>query len=94
MGWPEVLGAGEGAAPLLLMSWYVVYRVNRVVEMCLRAHLDVRAEHEERATMVAVADSLPVGGIAVRFEAGRPAWTLHKHPPGAVRPVLPVGEAA
>lgn len=94
MVWAEVLGVGGVSVPVLLLLWYVAQRVDGVVQMCLRAHLETHAEREERATMVAVAAALPEGGAAARFEAGQPTWVFYKHPGRVERPVLEPGEAA
>jgi len=94
MAWAEMLGVGGASVPVLLLLWYALRRVNAVVEMFLRAHLETHTEREERATMVAVAAALPDGGAAARFQAGQPAWVFYKHPGQAEHLVLDAGEAA
>ncbi|MCP9994443.1 hypothetical protein LUX09_34570 [Streptomyces albogriseolus] len=47
--------------------------------LCLKAHIATRAEREQRATMVAMAQSLPDGGAAARFEQGQSAWLFRKN---------------
>ncbi|GHB92450.1 hypothetical protein AB0H69_47350 [Streptomyces phaeochromogenes] len=77
--------AGAGGIPLLVLLYYAMRRARGIVEMWLEAHLATRAEREQRATMVAMAQSLPDGGAAARFEQGRPAWLFRKDaagPPG------------
>lgn len=59
MGWPELLGEGGTLLPLLALAMCVVRRVDRVIELCLRARIESRAEYEDRTTMTAVAAALP-----------------------------------
>ncbi|MGW5450248.1 hypothetical protein [Streptomyces asiaticus] len=70
--------AGAGGVPLLLLLFFAMRRAKGVVEMLVKAHIETRAEREQRATMVAMAQSLPDGGAAARFEEGRPAWLFRK----------------
>ncbi|GAA0452155.1 hypothetical protein GCM10010361_15300 [Streptomyces olivaceiscleroticus] len=77
--WLEWAGAGGASVPVLLLLFYALRRAKGIVEMYLKAHLEARAERERRATMVAMAASLPEGGAAARFEAGQPAWLFCKH---------------
>lgn len=61
--WVRVGGA---SLPVLLI--YAMRRLRGLAEMFRRAHLVTRMEGEQRATMVAMARSLPDGGAAARFE--------------------------
>lgn len=70
--------AGAGGVPLLLLLFFATRRSKGVVEMLVSAYIGIRAEREQRATMVAMAQSLPDGGAAARFEQGRPAWLFRK----------------
>ncbi|WP_326589275.1 hypothetical protein [Streptomyces brevispora] len=70
--------AGAGGVPLLLLLIFAMRRAKGVVEMLVKAYIETRTEREQRATMVAMAQSLPDGGAAARFEEGRPAWLFRK----------------
>ncbi len=94
MAWPELLGEGGTLIPLLALAMCVVRRVDRVIELCLRARIESRAEYEDRTTMTAVAAALPQGGAAVRFRSGQPDWVIYKHYAGTGQPALYRGEAA
>jgi hypothetical protein len=63
---------------VLVLLFYATRRARSIVEMLLKAHLVTRVEREQRATMVAMAQSLPDGGAAARFEQGQPAWLFRK----------------
>lgn len=94
MTWSYWVGAG-GSLPVMFLLYYAMRRTRGVVEMFLKAHLEARAEREQRATMVAMAQSLPDGGAAARFEQGRPAWLFRKDaaaPPD--HPAITTREAA
>lgn len=79
MAWVGLWGVG-GMASLLLgaVAWLSVRRLPGLLEMWVRARLDARAEREERATVLAVADALDHGGGAARFADGQPAWVFYK----------------
>ncbi|MFF7025941.1 hypothetical protein ACFY97_33620 [Streptomyces klenkii] len=77
MTWSYWAGAG-GALPVLFLLYYAMSRIRGIVEMLVKAHVTIRAEREQRATMIAMAQSLPDGGAAARFEQGRPAWLFRK----------------
>ncbi|MEU6926966.1 hypothetical protein [Streptomyces sp. NPDC046631] len=77
MTWSYWAGAG-GALPVLFLLYYAMRRARGIVEMLVKAHVATRAEREQRATMVAMAQSLPDGGAAARFEQGQPAWLFRK----------------
>ncbi|MEU7154590.1 hypothetical protein AB0B15_42275 [Streptomyces sp. NPDC045456] len=79
MTWLDWAGAGGASVPVLLLLFYALRRTKGIVEMYLRARLEAHAEREQRATMIAMAASLPEGGAAARFEDGQPAWLFHKH---------------
>ncbi|MEU4098638.1 hypothetical protein [Streptomyces sp. NPDC026673] len=70
--------AGAGGIPAMLLLYYAMRRGRGVVELLVKAHVETRVEREQRATMVAMAQSLPDGGAAARFEQGRPAWLFRK----------------
>ncbi|MEU0650397.1 hypothetical protein [Streptomyces umbrinus] len=78
MTWSYWVGAGGASLPVLFLLFYAMRRVRGLVEMLLKAHLVTRVEREQRATMVAMAQSLPEGGAAARFEQGQPAWLFRK----------------
>ncbi|MFF4355018.1 hypothetical protein [Streptomyces sp. NPDC001530] len=78
MTWSNWVGAGGASLPVLFLLYYAMRRARGIVEMLLTAHLAARAEREHRATMVAMAQSLPDGGAAARFEEGQPAWLFRK----------------
>ncbi|MFF3359239.1 hypothetical protein ACFYWN_43195 [Streptomyces sp. NPDC002917] len=77
MTWSHWVGAG-GALPVMLLLYYAMRRVRGVVEMLVKAYIETRMEREHRATMVAMAHSLPDGGAMARFEQGQPAWLFRK----------------
>lgn len=54
--------AGAGGVPLLLLLFFAMRRAKGVVEMLVKAYIGTRTEREQRATMVAMAQSLPDGG--------------------------------
>ncbi|MGW5354199.1 hypothetical protein ACWERV_27220 [Streptomyces sp. NPDC004031] len=60
MAWPELLGEGGTLIPLLALAMCVVRRVDRVIELCLRARIESRAEYEDwlRSREVALAQVL------------------------------------
>ncbi|WP_345045247.1 hypothetical protein [Streptomyces sannanensis] len=64
--------------PVLVLLFFAMRRVKGIVELLVKAHIETRAEREQRATMVAMAQSLPDGGAAARFEQGQPAWLFRK----------------
>lgn len=70
--------AGAGGVLLLLLLFFAMRRAKGIVEMLVKAYIETRTEREQRATMVAMAQSLPDGGAAARFEEGRPAWLFRK----------------
>ncbi|MFD8079343.1 hypothetical protein ACFV3E_42745 [Streptomyces sp. NPDC059718] len=70
--------AGAGGLPAMLLLYYAMRRARGVVELLVKAHVETRVEREQRATMVSMAQSLPDGGAAARFEQGRPAWLFRK----------------
>jgi hypothetical protein len=70
--------AGAGGVPLLLLLFFAMRRAKGIVEMLVKAYIETRTEREQRATMVAMAQSLPDGGAAARFEEGRSAWLFRK----------------
>ncbi|MFB6680187.1 hypothetical protein ACFCWG_48965 [Streptomyces sp. NPDC056390] len=78
MTWSYWVGAGGASLPVLFLLFYAMRRARGLAEMFLRAHLVTRMEREQRATMVAMAQSLPDGGAAARFEQGQPAWLFRK----------------
>ncbi|MDH3039279.1 hypothetical protein [Streptomyces sp. TRM75561] len=78
MTWSYWEGAGGVSLPVLILLFYALRRTRGVMEMLLKAHIATRAEREQRATMVAMAQSLPDGGAAARFEQGQPAWLFRK----------------
>ncbi|MFD4051738.1 hypothetical protein ACFWSF_40925 [Streptomyces sp. NPDC058611] len=78
MTWSYWVGAGGLSLPVLFLLFYAMRRARSIVEMLLQAHLATRVEREQRATMVAMAQSLPDGGAAARFEQGQPAWLFRK----------------
>ncbi|MFI5635382.1 hypothetical protein OIE61_44445 [Streptomyces sp. NBC_01762] len=78
MTWSYWVGAGGVSLPVMLLLYYAMRRARGVVEMLVKAHIETRAEREQRATMVAMAQSLPDGGAAARFEQGQPAWLFRK----------------
>ncbi|HEY8983292.1 MAG TPA: hypothetical protein VIU15_27400 [Streptomyces sp.] len=94
MTWTYWLGAGGVSLPVLLLLFYAMRRARGIVEMCLRAHHETRAEREQRATMVAMAQSLPEGGAVARFEQGRPAWIFRKEAAGVGQSAITSREAA
>ncbi|WP_431985240.1 hypothetical protein [Streptomyces qinglanensis] len=72
--------------PALLLLYYAMRRLRGIVEMLVETHIADRAEREQRATMVATAQSLPEGGAAARFDRGRPSWLFRKDPAEAAGP--------
>ncbi|MBH5338810.1 hypothetical protein IHE55_30175 [Streptomyces pactum] len=76
MTWSYWVGAG--GVPLLFLLVFVMRRTRGITELLVKAHIETRVEREQRATMVAMAQALPDGGSAVRFEEGRPAWLFRK----------------
>lgn len=78
MTWSYWAGAGGVSLPLLVLLFCAMRRARSIVEMLLKAHLVTRVEREQRATMIAMAQSLPDGGAAARFEQGQPAWLFRK----------------
>ncbi|MDW4910697.1 hypothetical protein RB628_36590 [Streptomyces sp. ADMS] len=76
MTWSYWVGAG--GVPLLVLLVFAMRRVKGVVEMLVKAYIETLTEREQRATMVAMAQSLPDGGAAARFEEGRPTWLFRK----------------
>ncbi|MFE1029984.1 hypothetical protein ACFW5I_36560 [Streptomyces sp. NPDC058818] len=76
MTWSYWVGAGGVSLPVLILLFYALRRARGVMEMLLKAHIATRAEREQRATMVAMAQSLPDGGAAVG--QGQPAWLFRK----------------
>ena len=94
MTWSYWLGAGGVSLPVFLLLFYAMRRARGIVEMCLKAHLEARAEREQRATMVAMAQSLPDGGAAARFDQGQPAWLFRKDVAGPGHPAITAREAA
>ncbi|MFF7656687.1 hypothetical protein ACFZCY_43950 [Streptomyces sp. NPDC007983] len=79
MTWLDWVGAGGASVPVLFLLLYALRRAKSIAEMYLKAHLEARAEREQRATMVAMAASLPEGGAAACFEEGQPSWLFYKH---------------
>ncbi|MEZ7002326.1 hypothetical protein [Streptomyces sp. AD55] len=63
---------------MLVLLFFAMRRSKGIVKLLVEAHVETRAEREQRATMVAMAQSLPDGGAAARFEEGRPAWLFRK----------------
>ncbi len=71
MTWSYWVGAGGLSLPVLVLLVFAMRRAKGVVEMLVKAYIETRTEREQRATMVAMAQSLPNGGAAARFEEGR-----------------------
>nr|WSW64609.1 hypothetical protein OG513_39430 [Streptomyces sp. NBC_00998] len=61
----------------MLLLLYAARRTKGMLEVYLKAFLEVRSEREQRTTMVAMAQALPEGGSVARFEEGQPAWLFH-----------------
>ena len=78
MTWSYWVGAGGVSLPVLVLLFFAMRRAKGVVEMLVKAYIETRTEREQRATMVAMAQSLPNGGAVARFEEGRPAWLFRK----------------
>lgn len=78
MTWSYWAGAGGVSLPVLVLLFFTMRRAKGVVEMLVKALIETRAEREQRATMVAMAQALPDGGAAARFEQGQPAWLFRK----------------
>lgn len=78
MTWSYWVGAGGVSLPVLVLLFFAMRGARGIVEMLVKAHLETRTEREQRATMVAMAQSLPDGGAAARFEQGQPAWLFRK----------------
>lgn len=94
MTWTHWLEVSGVSLPVLLLLFYAMRHARSIVEMCLRAHHETRAEREQRATMVAMAQSLPEGGAVARFEQGRPAWIFRKEAGGSEQSAIASREAA
>lgn len=94
MAWSYWAGVYGASLPVLFLLFYAMRRAKGMVEMWLKAHLEARAEREQRATMVAMAQSLPDGGAAARFEHGQPSWLFRKDAADPGRQAIASREAA
>ncbi|MEU9039370.1 hypothetical protein AB0D45_31300 [Streptomyces sp. NPDC048352] len=66
---------------LLFLLLYAVRKLLGAVDLCVAAHQERLAEREQRASLIAVAEALPHGGLAVQYEQGQLDWLLLKPPP-------------
>ncbi|MGW5063010.1 hypothetical protein ACWEQ2_37900 [Streptomyces sp. NPDC004096] len=94
MTWSYWVGAGGASLRALILLYYAMRRTRGIVEILVKAHTVTRVEREQRATMVAIAQSLPDGGAAARFEQGQPAWLFRKDTAPANHQAIATREAA
>ncbi|MFE2246660.1 hypothetical protein [Streptomyces lavendulae] len=91
MNWPDIAGFGLGSS-LLFLLLYAVRKLLGAVDLCVAAHQERLAEREQRASLIAVAQALPDGGLAVQYEQGQLDWLLLKPPPTGIGVFMPLEE--
>ncbi|KOU65104.1 hypothetical protein ADK90_28020 [Streptomyces sp. XY413] len=89
MNWPDIAGLGVVGSSLLLLLLYATRKLLGAVDVCVSAHQERLAEREQRASLIAVAEALPDGGLAVQYDQGQLDWVLLKPPPTSITGTIP-----
>ncbi|MDJ0386180.1 hypothetical protein [Streptomyces sp. G-G2] len=84
MNWPDIAGLGVVGSSLFLLLLYATRKLLNAVDVCVSAHQDRLAEREQRASLIAVAEALPDGGLAIQYDKGQLDWVLLKPQPTRV----------